>query len=80
MKTRNEMARLYVCMTMTLGMLAAMPVQAAGPAPVDLGKANNLVLLAKTGISPAGRLAPEAAGRSTAILGAWAKWSNSLRV
>ncbi len=54
MKARNEIAGLSVWVTMILGILAAMPAQAAGPAPVDLGKANNLVILAKTGISTTG--------------------------
>jgi hypothetical protein len=54
MKARNAMQGLSVWMTMIVGTLAAMPAQAAGPAPVDLGKANNLVILSKTGISTTG--------------------------
>ena len=62
MTARNEMERISVgfriaCsvwMTMILGIFAAMPAQAVGPAPVDLGMANNLVILSETGISTTG--------------------------
>jgi hypothetical protein len=54
MKTRFERAGLSVGMTTVLGMLAAMPTQAAGPKPVELGIAGSLVILAETGISTTG--------------------------
>ena len=48
------MAGMSVWMTLILGTLAAMPTRAAGPAPVELGRAGTLVILSKAGISTTG--------------------------
>lgn len=45
---------LVVSTTMMVGSLVATPVQAAGPAPVNLGTAGNFVVLSKAGISTTG--------------------------
>lgn len=54
MRARNDMAGMSVWMTLILGTLAAMPARAAGPAPVELGRAGTLVILSKAGISTTG--------------------------
>lgn len=54
MRLGSRMNGMYVGMTMTLGILAAMPARAAGPAPVYLGSSGGYVILTKTGISTTG--------------------------
>ncbi|MEO7795809.1 MAG: ice-binding family protein [Thermoanaerobaculia bacterium] len=54
MKTRFEKAGLSVWMTTILGILAALPAQAAGPNQVDLAMAGTMVILAESGISTTG--------------------------
>ncbi len=62
MRARNEMEGMSVgprftsaaWMTMILGILTAMPTQAAGPDPVNLGTAGEFVILSKAGISTTG--------------------------
>ncbi len=54
MRLGSKMKGMYLGMTMTLGIFAAMPAQAAGPAPVYLGSAADYVILSKTGVSTTG--------------------------
>jgi hypothetical protein len=54
MKTRFEKAPLSVWMAAILGILAAMPAQAGIQAPVHLGGAGSLVVVAETGITTTG--------------------------
>ncbi len=54
MRISNAMSGLSVSMTTILAILAAMPAQAAGPAPVNLGTAGDFVILSKAGISTTG--------------------------
>ena len=53
MSLRNEM-RTSVWLPMILGILVAIPTQAAGPAPVNLRTAGKYVILSKAGISTTG--------------------------
>ena len=54
MRVRNDKKGIFVWMTMVFGILAAMPTQAAGPAPVNLRTAGTFVILSKAGISTTG--------------------------
>ncbi|MBP7587035.1 MAG: DUF3494 domain-containing protein [Thermoanaerobaculia bacterium] len=54
MRLNNRMAGMSFGMTMALGILAAMPALAAGPAPVNLLVAGRFVILSKAGISTTG--------------------------
>lgn len=54
MELRGTMQRLYAGLTLTFGVFAALPAQAAGLAPVNLAGARDFVILSKTGISTTG--------------------------
>ena len=54
MRLKSKMEGMLLGMTMALGILAGVPAQADGPAPVDLGSAGGYVILSKTGISTTG--------------------------
>lgn len=54
MRFRNEMKSTSVWLPMILGIFVAIPIQAAGPAPVNLQTAGKYVILSKAGISTTG--------------------------